>query len=69
MRTQGAIEIAVNENLTVGTAILRAGGFGDFANKKRVKLIRGEDGATKQTIELNMAEALDDRKELRRTWR
>jgi protein involved in polysaccharide export with SLBB domain len=64
VRSQGAIELSVNENLTVGTAILRAGGFGDFANKKRVKLIRGggSDGAAKQTIELNMAEILDDGK-------
>jgi protein involved in polysaccharide export with SLBB domain len=64
VRTQGAIELNVNENLTVGTAILRAGGFGDFANKKKVKLIRGggPDGAGKQTktIELNMVEILED---------
>jgi len=64
VRVQGPIELIVNENLTVGTAILRAGGFGDFANKKRVKLIRGggpHEGA-KQTLELNMAEVLDDGK-------
>ena len=40
VRNQGPIEMAVNENLTAGKAILRAGGFGDFANKKRVKVIR-----------------------------
>jgi protein involved in polysaccharide export with SLBB domain len=64
VRSQGPIELTVNENLTVGTAILRAGGFGDFANKKKVKLIRGggADGSPKQTIELNMAEVLDDGK-------
>ena len=64
VRSQGPIEITVNENLTVGTAILRAGGFGDFANKKRVKLIRGggPDGAAKQTVELNMVEILEDGK-------
>jgi protein involved in polysaccharide export with SLBB domain len=61
VHSQGAIELTVNENLTVGTAILRAGGFGDFANKKKVKLIRGggPDGAAKQTIELNMVEILE----------
>lgn len=64
VRSQGPIELTVNENLTVGTAILRAGGFGDFANKKRVKLIRGggADGSAKQTIELNMAEILEEGK-------
>ena len=64
MRTQGPIEIAVNENLTVGKAILRAGGFGDFANKKRVKLIRaaGVDGSAKENVELNLVEILEEGK-------
>jgi protein involved in polysaccharide export with SLBB domain len=61
VRQQGAIDVAVNEHLTAGKAILRAGGFGDFANKKRVKLIRGggADGTGKQTFELNMVEILE----------
>jgi protein involved in polysaccharide export with SLBB domain len=64
VRSQGALEIAVDEHLTVGTAILRAGGFSDFANKKKVKLIRGggQDGAPKETLELNMVEILEDGK-------
>ena len=41
VRNQGPIDIAVNENLTAGKAILRAGGFADFANKKKVKVVRG----------------------------
>jgi protein involved in polysaccharide export with SLBB domain len=64
VRQQGPLEIAVNENLTVGKAILRAGGFGDFANKKHVKLVRGtgSDGAAKLNVELNMAEILEEGK-------
>ncbi len=64
VHTQGPIEIAVNENLTVGKAILRAGGFGDFANKKRVKLIRaaGADGSAKENLELNLVEILEEGK-------
>ncbi len=64
VRTQGPIEIAVNENLTVGKAILRAGGFGDFANKKRVKLVRGAgaDGSAKQNVEMNLVEILEEGK-------
>ena len=61
VRNQGPIDIALNENLTAGKAILRAGGFADFANKKRVKVVRGtvaESGA-KQTFELNMVEILE----------
>lgn len=61
VRAQGPMDIAVNENLTVGKAILRAGGFADFANKKKVKLVRatGEDGAARQTFELNMVDILE----------
>ena len=62
VRNQGPIDLAVNENLTVGKAILRAGGFGDFANKKRVKVVRGggAEGAEKQSFELNMVEILEN---------
>jgi polysaccharide export outer membrane protein len=61
VRNQGAIDVAVNENLTAGKAILRAGGFGDFANKKRVKVVRGggTEGAGKQSFELNMVDILE----------
>ncbi len=64
VRNQGPIDMTVNENLTAGKAILRAGGFGDFANKKKVKVVRsaGAAGTTKQTFELNMVEILEDGK-------
>jgi polysaccharide biosynthesis/export protein len=58
VRNQGPIDVAVNENLTVGKAILRAGGFGDFANKKRVKVVRSGGGA-KQSYELNLVDILE----------
>jgi protein involved in polysaccharide export with SLBB domain len=61
VRNQGPIDVAVNENLTAGKAILRAGGFADFANKKRVKVVRGAgaDSAGKRTFELNMVDILE----------
>jgi len=60
VRTQGPIDLNVNENLTVGKAILRAGGFGDFANRKKVQVIRGgAQAGGKQTFILNMAEILE----------
>jgi protein involved in polysaccharide export with SLBB domain len=65
VKNQGPIDIAVNENLTAGKAILRAGGFGDFANKKKVKVVRGgnTDSATeKQSFELNMVDILESGK-------
>jgi protein involved in polysaccharide export with SLBB domain len=62
VRNQGAIDVAVNENITAGKAILRAGGFADFANKKKVKVVRrgnGEASAVKQSFELNMVLILE----------
>jgi protein involved in polysaccharide export with SLBB domain len=45
-------------------AILRAGGFADFANKKKVQVIRGVgmEGFEKSTFTLNMVEILEDGK-------
>ena len=64
VRNQGPLEMAVNENLTAGKAILRAGGFADFANKKKVQVIRGVgmEGFEKNTFTLNMVEILEDGK-------
>jgi protein involved in polysaccharide export with SLBB domain len=64
VKNQGAFELTANENLTAGKAILRAGGFGDFANKKKVKLVRARpaDASANQILELNMVEILEDGK-------
>src|ERR1019366_7844954 len=35
VRQQGPLDVQVNENLTAGKALLRAGGFADYANKKK----------------------------------
>jgi len=58
---QGPLDIQVNENLTAGNAILRAGGFGDFANKTKVKVVRAGIGpkGEKQTFDLNMEDILE----------
>ena len=62
VRGQGPMDLIVNENLTVGKAILRAGGFAEFANKKKVKLMRGSgsDSGARQTFELNMDQILEE---------
>ncbi len=36
----GVIELRANESLTLTQAILEVGGFSDFANKRKVKLVR-----------------------------
>ena len=45
VKGQGPQEIPADESYTVSKAIIRAGGFGDFANKRRVKVTRknGQD--------------------------
>ncbi len=66
VHNQGPLDIQVNENLTAGQAILRAGGFADFANQRKVKVIRGSAGADKskstQTINLDMEQILSEGK-------
>ena len=64
VKNQGPIDMAINENLTASHAIMRAGGFADFANRKKVRVIRNAKpgGPGKQTFEMNMIEILDDGK-------
>ncbi len=40
VRGPGPQEIPADESYTVSKAVIRAGGFGDFANKRKVKLTR-----------------------------
>ena len=64
VRSQGALDMQINENLTAGNAILRAGGFGDFASKTKVKVVRAATGPNgeKQTFNLNMEDILENGK-------
>jgi polysaccharide export outer membrane protein len=64
VRSQGALEIQMNENLTAGRAILRSGGFGDFADKTKVKVVRGSGGTGEkpQTFDLDMFKILEQGK-------
>jgi polysaccharide export outer membrane protein len=50
VRNQGPMDIPADETLTVSKAILRAGGFADFANKRKIKLIRKTGGTAQTTI-------------------
>jgi protein involved in polysaccharide export with SLBB domain len=62
VRTQGAIDLLFDEPLTAGQAILKAGGFGDFANKKEVKVIRTLSTGEKKTLIINMINVFDKAK-------
>jgi polysaccharide export outer membrane protein len=62
VHNQGAIDLMVNEQLTVGKAILRAGGFADFANKRKVKVVRANanPNGQKQSFDLDMVSILEN---------
>lgn len=50
VRNPGPQEIPANENYTAGKAIMKAGGFGDFANPKKVQIIRKTETGNKTFI-------------------
>ena len=57
VRTTGPQEIPAGETWTVSRAVMQAGGFTNFADKKRVRLVRGGGaGKAGQTIFVNVSE-------------
>lgn len=61
VRAPGPQEIPSDEILTLSKAILRAGGFTDFADKKTVKVTRksAEAGREDQTFTVNVGDILE----------
>lgn len=56
----GQMELPADEKITVSKAIMRAGGFGQYADKKKVKLMRGgSDRPKKDTIVCNMVDVME----------
>lgn len=58
VRNPGPVEIPTGENFTAGKAILRVGGFGDFANRRKVQIVRKTETGNK-TIIVNMENVLE----------
>ena len=59
VKSQGAMEIPVTGSFTLSKAILQAGGFGDFANQKKVKVLRTPaDQKTAQTFVVDVSDIL-----------
>lgn len=59
IKTQGFIEIPPEETLTVSRAILRAGGFSDFANKRKVKVLRKTGNGKQKTFVVDVLQILE----------
>ena len=55
---QGKYELLPEEGLTISQAIVRAGGFAQFADKKNIKLIR-RVGSKSVTIQINVADVME----------
>jgi polysaccharide export outer membrane protein len=58
VRSPGPLEMPRDEVLTVSKAILRAGGFDDFADRKHVQVTRKESG-TNAVFTVNVSAVLD----------
>jgi protein involved in polysaccharide export with SLBB domain len=58
VRVPGPVEIPGDEVFTLSKAIMRAGGFTDYADKKNVRVTRNS-GSGEQTRKVNVAEILD----------
>lgn len=55
----GPMEIPFNEKFTVSKAILRAGGFAEFANERKVIVQRPRPDGSTETITVNVKEILE----------
>ena len=59
VKSQGPQEIPSDETFTLSKAILRAGGLADFANKKKIRLVRKTSQNETQTSVVDLAEIMD----------
>ena len=58
VRNQGPMQIPLEGTFTISKAILNAGGFADFANGSKVKLVRKNKGGDPKTTIYNVADLL-----------
>src|SRR3954449_7231907 len=56
VKGQGPQEIPADETYTVSKAIIRAGGFGDFADKKKIKLTKKSG----ETVVVNLKRVIEE---------
>jgi protein involved in polysaccharide export with SLBB domain len=58
VHAQGAIDLPANQPMTVSQAIMSNGGFADFANQRRVHLIRRLPGGGSKTFDIDVKDIL-----------
>jgi protein involved in polysaccharide export with SLBB domain len=59
VRNEGSLELPPDEPLTVSKAILRIGGLNDFANRRKVKLVRKKADGNSETRIIDLNEILN----------
>jgi polysaccharide export outer membrane protein len=62
VRAPGPLELPRDDVLTVSKAILRAGGFDDFADQEHVRVTRKSESGTNQVFIVNVSAVLDKNK-------
>ncbi|MGD9875007.1 MAG: SLBB domain-containing protein [Kiritimatiellia bacterium] len=55
---QGAVELPLEQQVTLAKTVLKAGGFTKFANENKVKVLRTAPDGTKQTLIVDVGEIL-----------
>lgn len=59
VKKPGPQEFLLNEKMTASRIILKAGGFADFANTRKVKIVRQEATGKTSTFEADLKEVLE----------
>lgn len=59
VRSPGPLELPRDDVLTVSKAILRAGGFDDFADQEHVRVTRKTPGGTNEVLTVNVSNVLN----------
>ena len=55
---QGALPLSLDEDMTLAKAILGSGGFSQFANDSKVKILRKAPDGSKQTLIVDVGRIL-----------
>jgi polysaccharide biosynthesis/export protein len=62
VKVPGPLELPRDEELTISKAVLRAGGFDDFADGKHVQVTRKTESGTNDVFTVNVSAVLDKHK-------